>query len=176
MNRPPPSLASKLLSPSVCPYYHDISPYYHGVVAHGFTTKRNQVASSVTMDSGKHRSSASGMRNLALMLCLSADVRPEKRIACAASYPFGPDSSRAHGEKGQFGSRTVNPRRKDLTTIKHTERLFQEGNPHLQLGGLPSGSGFAIGPVFQWSNPTDGYELVFSRWVPFRSTTALVLD
>jgi hypothetical protein len=52
--------------------------------------------------------------------------------------------------------------KKDFTTIKHTfERLFEKGNPDLQVGGLPSGSGFAIGPIFQWSNSTDSVRAGF---------------
>jgi len=52
---------------------------------------------------------------------------------------------------------------KDLTTFKQTvERLFQKGNLHLQVGGLPSSSGFAIGPIFQWSNSTDSIRTGFS--------------
>jgi hypothetical protein len=48
------------------------------------------------------------------------------------------------------------PAERRFTFVKGlAERLFQTGNPQLQLGGLPSGSGFAIGPVFQWNNSTD---------------------
>src|SRR5206468_1720674 len=47
-------------------------------------------------------------------------------------------------------------------TVKHTaDRLFDKGTLHLQVGGLPSGSGFAIGPVFQWSNSTDSVRTAF---------------
>src|SRR5262249_50187665 len=57
----------------------------------------------------------------------------------------------------------LTPAERHLTTFKDTfERLFQEGNLHLQLGGLPTGSGFAIGPVFQLSNSTDFVRVGFS--------------
>ena len=57
----------------------------------------------------------------------------------------------------------LTPGENHLTTIKDTfERLFQKGDVHLQMGGLPSGSGFGIGPVFQWSNSTDSVRAGFS--------------
>jgi hypothetical protein len=94
---------------------------------------------------------------LALTVCLSAPALAQEQ---GGSSPSATRSDQIQAERRQkaahLAPEDLTPGEKDLTTVKHTfERLFQEGNPHLQLGGLPSGSGLAIGPTLQWSNSTD---------------------
>ena len=43
-----------------------------------------------------------------------------------------------------------------FTRIQHqVEEIFSRAPVHLQFGGLPMASGFAVGPVNQWANATD---------------------
>src|SRR5262249_23672600 len=101
---------------------------------------------------------------LALLLCLSPPVLAQEQNGASASSTTRSGQIQAERieKAAHLAPEKLTSGEKDLTGVKHTfERLFQEGNPHLQLGGLPSGSGFAIGPTFQWSNSTDSVRAGF---------------
>src|SRR5262249_18194115 len=104
---------------------------------------------------------------LTLTVCLSAPVLAQDQNASSESAATTTRAAEIQAERVQkaatLAPEELTPGEKHLTTIKDTfERLFQEGNVHLQMGGLPSGSGFGIGPVFQWSNSKDAVRAGFS--------------
>jgi outer membrane protein assembly factor BamA len=54
------------------------------------------------------------------------------------------------------------PERRFVDIQNLAEALLIKRNPHLQFGGLATGSGFAAGPVFWFSNSTDSIRANFS--------------
>src|ERR1051326_7356528 len=102
---------------------------------------------------------------LTLALCLSAPMLAQDGSSeNAASRTRAAQIQAERLQKAtELAPEQLTPGENHLTTIKDTfERLFQKGDVHLQMGGLPSGSGFGIGPVFQWSNSTDSVRAGFS--------------
>ena len=99
-------------------------------------------------------------RILAMMVCLSAPVFAQEESATDTRA----DQIQAERMEKQavLTPEELTPGEKELTRIKHTTERLLQGNVHLQLGGLRSGSGFALGPVFQWSNSTDSMRAEFS--------------
>ncbi len=104
---------------------------------------------------------------ITLTLCLSAPALAQDEGGSPAETAATTRASQIQAERLQKAAHLdpeqLTPGEKHLTTFKETaEQLFQKGNVHLQVGGLPSGSSFAMGPVFQWSNSTDSVRVGFS--------------
>src|SRR5512138_3581254 len=82
-------------------------------------------------------------RILAMMVCLSAPVFAQEESATDTRA----DEIQAERMEKQavLTPEELTPGEKELTRIKHTTERLLQGNVHLQLGGLRSGSGFALG-------------------------------
>ena len=99
---------------------------------------------------------------LALMLYLSGPVFAQQESGSSDTRSGQIQEERLE-KTADLAPEKLHDGKKDLTTLKHTlDRLFQKGSLHLQVGGLPSGSGFAIGPIFQWTNSTDSVRTAFA--------------
>jgi hypothetical protein len=89
---------------------------------------------------------------------------------CAQSGDPPPAGSRAEEIQAQRDEKAADPApdepniaKRHFINVKNlSAAVFQDKNPHLQLGGLPSGSGLAMGPVFVWPNSTDTFRGNFS--------------
>src|SRR5215831_3350649 len=96
---------------------------------------------------------------LALMLCMPQLLRGQEETGSTATSPAtraGLIQAQRLDKAAALAPEELTPAENNLTTVKHTaQRLLQEGNVHLRLGGLPSGAGFGVGPVIEVSNSTD---------------------
>jgi hypothetical protein len=83
-------------------------------------------------------------------------------VELRAQDPIVPGSRAEEIENEQAAkAQHLNPDLPDLAAMrakkieKTAKKLFRGTPVHLQLGGLPMGTTFGLGPVFEWANPTD---------------------
>ena len=97
----------------------------------------------------------SSIQILVLTLCVSAALLGQEESGSPGTRAGQIQAERLE-KAANLIPEELTPAERNLTTVKNTaERLFQKGTVHMRVGGLPSGSGFGIGPVMELSNSTD---------------------
>jgi hypothetical protein len=91
-----------------------------------------------------------------LMLLALADVALAQNGSPAVSSRAEEIQAERAQKANNLEPERLTPAEQRLKKAKSiAETLLQRHNPHVQLGGLPTGSGMAAGPVFHWTNAPD---------------------